>query len=125
MASIISGRKMNVLTRNIGVVMKEGMLGLRAAAFHSKKRGVKPDPPIYNKSRVKRMPMTTKRANKNFYKGNGCRTEGHRTHKGGFILNPEMVTELVVPDLTHFKLKPYIATGIKKHVRDAVVNTAI
>ena len=28
----------------------------------------------------------------------------------------EMCTELVVPDLSNFKLKPYIGPGAKKHV---------
>ena len=99
-------------------VVGDGCSGLRAAFFHSKKRGKKPDPPLYSKSRVKRFPMTTKRANKNYYKGNGCRTEGRHTAKGGYIVDKEMCTELVVPDLTGFKLKPYIASGVKKNIRD-------
>ena len=32
-----------------------------------------------------------------------------------------MRTELVVPDLTNFKLKAYIATGAKRNLREAVV----
>jgi len=90
----------------------------RVASYHSKKRAPKPDPPLYSKSRVKRFPMTTKRANKNYYKGNGCRVEGRITSKGRFILDPELCTELVVPDLTNFKLKPYIAHGVKKNIHE-------
>jgi len=33
-----------------------------------------------------------------------------------------MCTELVVPDLTDCKLKPYIASGAKRNVTEAVVN---
>ena len=33
-----------------------------------------------------------------------------------------MLTELVVPDLTNCKLKPYIASGAKRNVRDANVD---
>lgn len=98
---------------------------VQSALFHSKKRGKKPDRPLYSQSRVKRFPMTTKRANKNYYKGNGCRTEGHLTSKGRFLRDPEMCTELVVPDLTGFKLRPYIAHGIKKNMREAVVETVL
>ena len=35
-----------------------------------------------SKSRKKRLPLTTKRAGKGFYKGNGGRKEGHITSKG-------------------------------------------
>ena len=33
----------------------------------------------------------------------------------------EMLTELMVPDLTGFPLKPYIAVGAKRNVRETVV----
>jgi len=88
------------------------------AGFKSKTRSKKPDPPVYSGSRAKRFPMTTKRANKNYYKGNGARKEGFITHKGCFILQPELCTELVVPDLRDFPLKAYISNGVKKHIRE-------
>ena len=110
-----------LFARNTRALLSDGAFVLRTSLFHSKKRAPKPDPPIYSKSRVKRFPMTTKRANKNYYKGNGCRTEGRITNKGRFIMDPEMCTELVVPDLTGFRLKAYISSGTKKNIRDAVV----
>ena len=97
------------LTRNNNVL---------AAGFRSKTRAPKPDPPLYTNSRRKRMPLTTKMANKNFYKGNGCRKEGSLNSRGRFIMDREMCTTLIVPDLTDFNLKAYVANGIKKHVRE-------
>ena len=88
------------------------------ASYKSKTRGKKPPEPLYSKSRRKRFPMTTKLANKNYYKGNGCRKEGRITSKGRFILDKAMCNELVVPDLSDFNLKAYVAAGVKKHVRD-------
>ena len=32
-----------------------------------------------------------------------------------------MCTELVIPDLTNFKLKPYVGPGAKRHMIDAQV----
>jgi hypothetical protein len=39
-----------------------------------------------------------------FYKGNGCRSEGRITSRGRFIVDRSKRTELVVPDLTGFKV---------------------
>eukprot|EP01039_Chlorochromonas_danica_P007731 gene7731-8542_t len=72
-------------------------------------------------SRAKRLPLTTKRAGKGFYKGNRGRKEGRLTSKGRFIMIPEKCTELVVPDLTGFTLKPYIAVGAKRNLREEIV----
>jgi len=69
-----------------------------------------------SKSRTKRLPLTTKRAGKGFYKGNGARKEGTISSKARFTYVPEMITELVVPDLTGFTLKPYVGPGAKRHV---------
>lgn len=88
---------------------------LNQSAFFSK---------YISKSRAKHLPLTTKRAGKGgyfliircqpsltvtllptgFYKGNGCRTEGFNTSKGHFIVDQSKRTELVVPDLTGFKV---------------------
>lgn len=84
-----------------------------------------------SKSRQKRLPMTTKRAGKGYYKGKGGRKEGRLTSKGidqlwryisfsicliqfifciflpflaRFIVDVEKRTELMVPDLTDFKV---------------------
>ena len=48
--------------------------------------------------------LTTKRAHKGFYKGNGATKEGRITSKGKFIVQPWKQVELVVPDLTGFKV---------------------
>mmetsp|Transcript_930 Transcript_930/g.1278 ORF Transcript_930/g.1278 Transcript_930/m.1278 type:complete len:114 (+) Transcript_930:93-434(+) len=67
-----------------------------------------------SKSATKRVPLTTKRARKGFYKGKGGTKEGRLTSKGRFIFDPLKVLNLIVPDLTGFKLKPYIAATVPK-----------
>ena len=37
---------------------------------------------------------------------------------GRFILDRELCTELVVPDLTNFKLKAYVGPGALRHFKD-------
>jgi hypothetical protein len=41
--------------------------------------------------------------------------------KGRFVLKKNLCTELVVPDLTDFKLKPYVAVVAKRNIRDVNV----
>jgi len=72
-------------------------------------------------ARTKRLPLTTKRVGKGYYKGKGARKEGFITSKGHFVREPEKCTELVVPDLTNFKLKPYVGSGAKRGVIDSSV----
>lgn len=67
-----------------------------------------------SKSATKRLPLNTKRAKKGYYKGKGCTSEGRLTSKGKFIADPLKKLQLIVPDLTGFKLKPYIAKTISK-----------
>mmetsp|Transcript_43940 Transcript_43940/g.99291 ORF Transcript_43940/g.99291 Transcript_43940/m.99291 type:complete len:125 (+) Transcript_43940:247-621(+) len=69
---------------------------------------------IYGASKKKRMPLSPKRARKGFYKGNGCRSEGRHTSKGGFVMDKEKLLELVVPDMSGFKLMPYVANATPK-----------
>mmetsp|Transcript_1519 Transcript_1519/g.1519 ORF Transcript_1519/g.1519 Transcript_1519/m.1519 type:complete len:103 (+) Transcript_1519:90-398(+) len=69
-----------------------------------------------SKSRAKHLPLNTKRAGKGYKKGYGARTEGIVTSKGNFIPVKSMRTQLVVPDLTGFKLKAYVADSVKKGV---------
>mmetsp|Transcript_2705 Transcript_2705/g.3711 ORF Transcript_2705/g.3711 Transcript_2705/m.3711 type:complete len:111 (+) Transcript_2705:47-379(+) len=76
-----------------------------------------------SKSRTKRLPMTTKRAGKGFYKGNGARKEGVISSKGRFRLIREMCTEIIAPDLSDFKLKAYVAPGAKRHVTEIKVSS--
>ena len=67
-----------------------------------------------SKSAAKRIPLNAKHARKGYKKGKGCRTEGRLTSKGRFIVDPERRLELVVPDLTGFKLKPYVSVMTPK-----------
>lgn len=57
-----------------------------------------------SKTRAKHLPLNTKRAGKGYKKGYGARTEGRITSTGKFIPIASMRTELVVPDLTNFKV---------------------
>ena len=57
-----------------------------------------------SRSAAKRIPLTTKRAKKGFYKGKGATTEGRITSTGKFIVDWSRRLELVVPDLTGFKV---------------------
>lgn len=59
--------------------------------------------------------MTTKRAGKGFYKGNGATKEGRLNSKGKFIVDPRKRLKLVVPVLEGFALKPYVASTASKH----------
>jgi len=59
--------------------------------------------------------ITSKRGNKNFYKGRGApaRALGRITNKGQFHLVPEKVDQFLfqVPTLEGFTLKPYIQSS--------------
>eukprot|EP00535_Pseudo-nitzschia_heimii_P001184 CAMPEP_0197175132 /NCGR_PEP_ID=MMETSP1423-20130617/1431_1 /TAXON_ID=476441 /ORGANISM="Pseudo-nitzschia heimii, Strain UNC1101" /LENGTH=150 /DNA_ID=CAMNT_0042624207 /DNA_START=127 /DNA_END=579 /DNA_ORIENTATION=- len=67
-----------------------------------------------SKSAKKRIPLTTKRAGKGYYKGKGATKEGRLTTKGRFIPDEKKKLELMVPDLKGFTLKPYIARKASK-----------
>lgn len=67
-----------------------------------------------SKSMKKNLVLTTKRAGKGFYKGKGCTSEGRLNSKARFIVNPLKRLELVVPDLSGFRLKPYIASSASR-----------
>ena len=82
-----------------------------------------------SKSAKKRMPLTTKRASRGgFYKGKGGTKEGRLTSTGKFVVNPLKRLELIVPDLTGFKLKPYVAASVPKYppemARDKIPTTS-
>jgi hypothetical protein len=57
-----------------------------------------------SKAATKRKPLTTKQAGKGYYKGKGGTKEGRLNSKGKFIVDPKKRLELVVPDLTGFKV---------------------
>ncbi|KAL3658056.1 hypothetical protein V7S43_016900 [Phytophthora oleae] len=54
-------------------------------------------------------PLTSKRANRRFYKGNGCRNEGTHAKRGRYVVDEDKLLQLEVPDLTGFKLKAYVS----------------
>ncbi|XP_060198952.1 uncharacterized protein LOC132627567 [Lycium barbarum] len=53
--------------------------------------------------------LTTKRVPRGFYKGKNCKPTGFHTRKGGYVIMQEKLPNYVVPDLTDFKLKPYVS----------------
>ncbi|KAL0290516.1 UNVERIFIED_CONTAM: 39S ribosomal protein L41, mitochondrial [Sesamum angustifolium] len=53
--------------------------------------------------------LTSKRSPRGFYKGKNCKPTGFHTRKGGYVVVPEKLPNYVVPDLTDFKLKPYVS----------------
>jgi len=57
------------------------------------------------KSAAKRLPLTTKRARKGYYKGKGGTRQGTHTGKAGaYVLDKNLMLELVVPDMEGFKV---------------------
>ena len=66
-------------------------------------------------SATKRLPLTTKRARKGFYKGNGATKEG-TIRKGKFKVDFKKRLEIIVPkDLENFELRPYIASTSSRY----------
>ncbi|XP_061353396.1 uncharacterized protein LOC133298161 [Gastrolobium bilobum] len=53
--------------------------------------------------------LSPKRAPRGYYKGKNCTPTGFHTRKGGYVLVQEKLPNYVVPDLTDFKLKPYVS----------------
>ena len=66
-----------------------------------------------SKSAKKRIPLTTKRAGKGYYKGKGGTKEGRLNSKGRFIVDPKKRLELVVPDLEGFNVSDTIYLRVK------------
>ncbi|CBK22456.2 uncharacterized protein [Blastocystis hominis] len=62
----------------------------------------------------KNTPLSPKRGNREYYKGNGCRPTGRHTSHGGYICEKDKAVVFDVPDLTNFKLKPYVAFSTPK-----------
>uniref|UniRef100_A0A7S2XKT9 Uncharacterized protein n=1 Tax=Attheya septentrionalis TaxID=420275 RepID=A0A7S2XKT9_9STRA len=64
-----------------------------------------------SKSATKRVPLSSKRARKGYYKGNGGTKEGHITSKGRFVVDFSKRLEIVMPrTLEGFQLKPYVSS---------------
>ena len=74
--------------------------------------------------------LTSKRGSKTYYKGKGCIATGRHTSKGdttcgclsvvaislsagGYIISPLKKPRYIVPDLTNFELKPYVALNFR------------
>ncbi|KAG5384167.1 hypothetical protein IGI04_035637 [Brassica rapa subsp. trilocularis] len=53
--------------------------------------------------------LSPKRAPRDFYKGKNCKSTGFHTKKGGYVVQPDKLPNYVIPDLTGFKLKPYVS----------------
>ncbi|PIA36107.1 hypothetical protein AQUCO_03400188v1 [Aquilegia coerulea] len=53
--------------------------------------------------------LSSKRAPRDYYKGKNCKPTGFHTRKGGYVVVEEKLPNYVVPDLTDFKLKPYVS----------------
>ena len=60
-----------------------------------------------SKAATKRLPLTTKKAGKGYYKGKGGTTEGHFGKGGRFVRDKTKMLELVVPNLEGFKVRTY------------------
>ncbi|KAG0358110.1 mitochondrial ribosomal protein L27-domain-containing protein [Gamsiella multidivaricata] len=60
-----------------------------------------------------RQQLTSKRG-RNFYKGTGSGAMGRHTKRGGYLIEWEKVRSFVVPDLTDFKLLPYVSRSTQK-----------
>eukprot|EP00038_Savillea_parva_P029708 m.72990 g.72990 ORF g.72990 m.72990 type:complete len:156 (-) comp8811_c0_seq2:57-524(-) len=63
---------------------------------------------------ARRVVMTSKMGNKNYYKGRRCNPTGYLTRKGRFVVDPYRLPQYVVPDLEGFKLKPYVTVATDK-----------
>uniref|UniRef100_A0A0D9VID3 39S ribosomal protein L41-A, mitochondrial n=1 Tax=Leersia perrieri TaxID=77586 RepID=A0A0D9VID3_9ORYZ len=64
--------------------------------------------------------LSSKRAPRDYYKGKNCKPTGFHTRKGGYVMVDEKLPRFVVPDLTDFKLKPYVS----QCARDITASTA-
>ncbi|CDK26612.1 unnamed protein product [Kuraishia capsulata CBS 1993] len=70
--------------------------------------------PFYGTDRSgnKRLPMTTKSGNKNFYKGTRSSGIGKHTKQGGYLINYDRVRHFVAPaGLEQTNLKPYVSSN--------------
>ena len=61
--------------------------------------------------------LSSKRGNKNFYKGRGAQPTGHHTKHGGFRLDSWKLPDYVVPDLTNFEVCGGCRAGRVAHGR--------
>jgi hypothetical protein len=57
-----------------------------------------------SKAAKKRIPLHRKHGDKNYYKGTGSAKTGHLNSKGRFQVDPSLLPDIVVPDLSEFKV---------------------
>ena len=55
--------------------------------------------------RLRRGTITSKRGNKDYYKGYGARTEGVHTSRGAFVVLQERLMKITAPDMTGCKVR--------------------
>ncbi|KAJ3040886.1 hypothetical protein HDV00_010346 [Rhizophlyctis rosea] len=58
---------------------------------------------------TRRRRLTAKMGNKDYYKGNNVGSHGHFMSNGKFVIDQHKLRKWAVPDLTDFKLHPYVA----------------
>lgn len=85
---------------------------------------------------ARRIRLTSKNANKEYYKGNRSGSTGTINPYGRFIPDREKIRDWVVPDLTGFELRAYVARttwpipndavakSVKSYIEEAVTNDA-
>ncbi|PVU85788.1 hypothetical protein BB560_006900 [Smittium megazygosporum] len=56
--------------------------------------------------------VLTSKQGRNFYKGTRTGSTGHHTRHGTYVIEWDKVRTFVVPDLTNFKLKPYVSYSV-------------
>ncbi|KAK0742304.1 mitochondrial ribosomal protein L27-domain-containing protein [Apiosordaria backusii] len=64
--------------------------------------------------RYRKLRLTTKDVNKGFYKGTGSGSMGRHTNRGGYIIEWNKVRTYVCPDLTGFKLTPFVTNTVRR-----------
>ncbi|KAK6539555.1 hypothetical protein TWF694_009766 [Orbilia ellipsospora] len=62
---------------------------------------------------IRRLKLTTKQVNGGYYKGTGSGAMGEHTKWGGYRLNPSKMRNYVVPDMTGFKLTPFVTKKLE------------
>ncbi|KAF2153957.1 hypothetical protein K461DRAFT_292650 [Myriangium duriaei CBS 260.36] len=65
---------------------------------------------------VRRLPLTSKQAGANYYKGYGGGAMGRHTKHGGYVIEWEKVRTYRVPDLKGFHMTPFVSKRITKGV---------
>lgn len=83
---------------------------------------------------ARRIRLTSKHGNNQYYKGNRTGSMGKLTPYGVFVSDPLKIRDWVIPDLTGFELRPYVSKmtrpveGAVKHVKqymeEALINDA-